>query len=453
MAETIAAIATAQATGAIAILRLSGDTALEVAKCVFKSKADLDKNIRKMCYGEFLARDGKAIDSGLAVYMKAPNSYTGEDTVELFCHGSLVSQREILEALCANGARHAKAGEFTRRAFLNGKLELSQAEAVIDLIDAETVEAARNAEAQLEGHMGKKITAVRDKILDVIASFYAYVDYPDEEITENSQSETVKILNSANDILSKLYDSFDQGRILKDGVRCALVGRPNVGKSSVLNALLGYDRSIVSDIPGTTRDTVEEKVRVGNIHLRLIDTAGLRASSDEIEKIGIERTEKSLENAELVLAVFDGSNELKAEDEKVIALSEGKCAIALVNKNDLDLKINIQRIKDSFGERVCVLSARENSGIDELCSMICEIFENREVYASGEIITNARHAQAIFDAKEKISSAINTLESGFTPDIAISDLEGAVDKLGEITGQTASEQILGRIFERFCVGK
>ncbi len=453
MAETIAAIATPQATSAIAILRLSGDESLEIAKKVFISKSDLCKNVRKMCYGEFLARDGKPIDSGLAVYMKAPNSYTGEDTVEFFCHGSLISQREILEALYENGARPAKAGEYTHRAFLNGKLELTQAEAVIDLIDAETVEAARNAEAQLEGHIGKKITAVRDEILDVIATFYAYVDYPDEDITELKQTETLEILSNAKKTLSKLHESFKHGKIIKDGVRCALVGRPNVGKSSVLNALLGYDRSIVSNIPGTTRDTVEEKVNIGNIRLRLIDTAGLHASNDEVEKIGIERTEKSLSDAELVLAVFDGSEELNSEDERVISLIQGKCAIAIVNKNDLQLKIDMQKIESAFGKNVCILSAQKNEGMDTLCDEIKELFENREVYASGEIITNARHAAAIFDAKEKVESAIQTINAGFTPDIAISDLEDAVSRLGEITGQTASEQILTRIFERFCVGK
>lgn len=453
MAETIAAIATPQATGAIAILRLSGDTALEIAKKVFISKSDLCKNVRKMCYGEFLARDKKPIDSGLAVYMKSPNSYTGEDTVEFFCHGSLISQREILEALYQNGARPAKAGEFTHRAFLNGKLELTQAEAVIDLIDAETVEAARNAEAQLEGHIGKKITAVRDDILDVIATFYAYVDYPDEDITELKQSETLDVLNSASETLSKLYNSFGHGKIIKDGVRCALVGRPNVGKSSVLNALLGYDRSIVSNIPGTTRDTVEEKVNIGSIRLRLIDTAGLRNSNDEIEKIGIERTEKSLSDAELVLAVFDGSEELNSEDARVIELTEGKCAIAIVNKNDLQLKIDMQKIESAFGKNVCILSAQKSEGMENLCDIIKKLFESREVYASGEIITNARHATAIFDAKEKVASAIQTINAGFTPDIAINDLEDAVSRLGEITGQTASEQILQRIFERFCVGK
>ncbi len=449
MADTIAAIATAPAPGAIAIIRLSGEGALSTVKAVFKGKELRD---RMMHYGEFIV-SGSVIDNGLAVYMKAPNSYTGEDTVELFCHGSLIVARAILDELYKAGARPAQPGEFTRRAFLNGKLELSQAEAVIDLIDAETIEGAKSAAAQMAGRMGEKINSIRFVLLDLISSFYAYVDYPDEDIEDTQIAEMCDSLQKGIESLTKMIDSFEDGKIIKDGVRCAIIGKPNAGKSSLLNAILGFDRSIVSDIPGTTRDTVEERVRLGGVSLRLIDTAGIRCASDAIEKIGIERTNSAVEEAQLVLAVFDGSQELTTEDDDIFAACKNKNAIAIVNKDDLQQRIDMTKIEAEFGENVCVISAREEKGMDELNGKIAKIFSNVEFNTSGDTVTNARHAAALEKARENAQSALCALQAGFTPDVAIADLENSVNALGEITGETAGEQILARIFERFCVGK
>ena len=449
MAETIAALATPAAPGAIAIVRLSGEGCLDIATKVFRGK-NLKK--RMMHYGEFVVSD-EVIDNGLAVYMQAPNSYTGEDTVELFCHGSLVVARAILEELYKFGARPAQPGEFTRRAFLNGKLELSQAEAVVDLIDTETIEGAKNAAAQMSGRMGARINSIRYILLDLISSFYAYVDYPDEDIEEDRIDEMCQKLKDAINDMNRMIESFDEGKIIKDGVRCAIVGRPNAGKSSLLNAILGYKRSIVSDIPGTTRDTVEERARLGGVSLRLIDTAGLRKSDDVIEKIGIERTSAAIDEAQLVLTVFDGAEELTDEDVEIFESVKNKRAIAVVNKNDLGLSIDMTRIKSAFGDNVCVISARDEQGMESLSEKIAKIFADVEIKTNGETVTNARHISAIQRAKESAQSAYSALSSGFTPDVAIADLECAVNALGEITGETAGEQILARIFERFCVGK
>jgi len=449
MADTIAALATPAAPGAIAILRLSGDDCLMIAEKVFKGKK---LNKRVMHYGEFVVSN-KVVDNGLAVYMQAPNSYTGEDTVELFCHGSLVVARAILEELYKYGARPAQPGEFTRRAFLNGKLELSQAEAVVDLIDAETIESAQNAAAQMSGRMGERINSIRYAILDLISSFYAYVDYPDEDIEEAQIDEMCKSLSSAIDTMNHMIESFDEGKVIKDGVKCAIIGRPNAGKSSLLNAILGYKRSIVSDIPGTTRDTVEERVRLGGVSLRLVDTAGIRRSDDIIEKIGIERTNEAIDEAQLILAVFDGAEELTTEDIEILNSIKGKRAIAVINKNDLGIHIDVARIEKTFGDYVCIVSARDEQGLECLSEKIAKIFSGVELKTNGETVTNARHVSAIQRAKENAESAYSALSAGFTPDVAIADLENSVNALGEITGETAGEQILARIFERFCVGK
>lgn len=453
MADTIAAIATPPAVGAIAIIRLSGAQSVAIAKHVFRSRQELSAYPRKMIYGDFLCHDGALLDHGLAVYMNAPNSYTGEDTVEFYCHGSLIVQKELLASLYDAGARAAAPGEFTQRAFLNGKMDLVQAEAVIDLIDAETIDCAKNAAAQMEGQMGGDITSVRDQLLDIISSFYAYVDYPDEDIDEPALLQTLKILSDVYGHLDRMVSSFDQGQIMKNGIRCALIGRPNAGKSSVLNALLGFERSIVSDIPGTTRDTIEEKVRIGNVILNLIDTAGLRQSKNEIERIGIARATKAAESAELILAVFDGTVPLEKEDEAVLEIAQNRSAIALINKNDLPLCTDIEKIRGTFGSRVCIVSAQTKEGFDELRRQIAEMFNMLVLPCDGRTVTNARHAAALKKAQDYVAQALSALRDGFTPDISISELEHAVDSLGEITGQTASEQVLTRIFERFCVGK
>ena len=453
MAETIAALATAPVKGAIGVLRISGERALEVAGRVFRGKRGLADHPREMVYGDFLDAAGDVLDRGLAVLFLAPASYTGEDTVEFYCHGSVTVLGEILNALYRAGARPAKPGEYTRRAFLNGKMDLTRAEAVIDLIDAESVQAAKNAAAQLEGVMAKAIEQVRLPLVDTASEFYAYVDYPDDEIEGAQAQECIARLEAAQKRLGDLAESYERGKILRDGVRCAIIGRPNVGKSSVLNALLGYERSIVTDIAGTTRDTVEEVVALRGLRLRLIDTAGIHETRDAVEIQGVERAKKACEGAELVLAVFDASQPMTAEDEEILSLAREKRAVAVVNKEDLPCAVDMQALERAFPGRVCVVSAREKRGIDALEDMLCGIFAVESIPCEGETVTNPRHAAALRSAAERVGIAADALKSGLTPDVAVSDVEAALTHLEELTGKTASDQVLARIFERFCVGK
>lgn len=453
MQDTIAALATAPVKGAIGVLRISGESSAEIAGKVFRGKCGLRENPRRMLYGDFLSGDGAVVDRGLAVFFAAPGSYTGEDTVEFYCHGSVTVLGEILNALYRAGARPAKPGEYTRRAFLNGKMDLTQAEAVIDLIDAETVQAAKNAAAQLDGVMAQNISDAREPLVDIASEFYAYVDYPDDEIEQDEIERAADILNDVKAKLSKLAASFEKGKLLRDGVSCAIVGRPNVGKSSVLNAMLGYERSIVTDIAGTTRDTVEEIFNLGGIRLRLIDTAGIHSTEDTVEKQGVERARKAAENAELVLAVFDGGKALDEEDREILDMLSGKVAVGIVNKSDLEAVTSQADISGYFNGRCCTVSAKDKDGFGLLEEIIAEIFAVESIPCAGETVTNPRHAAALRSAAEYVGCAEQALSSGLTPDVAVGDIEQALNALEELTGRRASEQVLERIFERFCVGK
>ncbi len=452
MQDTIAALATAPVKGAIGVLRISGDDAVKTAEKVFSSRRRLEDNPRSMIYGDFLSVDGQVLDRGLAVFFAAPGSYTGENTVEFYCHGSVTVLGEILNSLYHSGARPAKPGEYTRRAFLNGKMDLTQAEAVIDLIDAESAQAAKNAAAQLDGVMAGAISAVREPLVDIASEFYAYVDYPDDEIEQEKLEVTAQVLNDCGGRLRKLAESYERGRLLRDGVSCAIVGRPNVGKSSVLNALLGYERSIVTDIAGTTRDTVEESFSLGGVRLRLIDTAGIRTTRDIVEAQGVERAIKAVERADLVLAVFDGAKPLGDEDMEIIEKCRGKCAVALINKEDLGCVLDESQL-EGFGGRVCRLSAKNGQGLDAVEQMLKDIFAVESIPCAGETVTNPRHAHALRTAAEHIENAASAITGGLTPDVAVSDVESALNALEELTGSRASDQVLARIFERFCVGK
>lgn len=452
MAETIAALATAAVKGAIGVIRISGDTALQVADKVFHGQS-LKNNPRKMLYGDFLSHDGIVLDRGLAVYFNAPNSYTGEDVVELFGHGSVTVLGEVLNSLYRAGARPAKPGEYTRRAFLNGKMDLTQAEAVIDLIDAETGAQAKNAAAQLDGAMGKLIAQAREPLVDIASEFYAYVDYPDDDIELSRLDSIITILDDAHAKLWQLAASYEQGRLLRDGISCAIIGKPNVGKSSLLNALLGYERSIVTDIAGTTRDTVEESLNLGGVRLRLIDTAGMHATSDRVEQHGVERARKAVESAELVLAVFDGAQPLDDEDMQVLEQVKLKRSIGVINKSDLATTLSPDDISANFTCGCCVISAKENSGFAALEDMIKRLFAIESIPCTGETVTNPRHAAALRTAAEHVENACTALKNGLTPDVCVSDIQSAINALEELTGMTAKESVLSRIFERFCVGK
>lgn len=443
--DTIAAVCTG--TGAVGILRISGKQAKQIASRVFSGAL---KSPRVMVYGAFYDALGATVDRGLAVWFEAPNSYTGEEVVELHCHGSAVAMSSILEACFSAGARAAKPGEFTKRAFLNGKMDLTQAEAVVDLIDAETEAAAKSAAAQLDGEIGKGIDALRDRLLDIAAAFSAYVDYPEDGIDE---PEVAAGLAGIAEDLERLAASYTRGKILKDGIKTALIGRPNVGKSSLLNALVGFDRSIVTDTAGTTRDTIEESALVAGVKLRLVDTAGMRETQDAIEREGVSRSAHAAERAELVLCVFDVAQPLVEEDFRICELAKNKNAIAVVNKGDLEAQFSRKELEPYFGERIVEVSAKERQGMEELSACIARVFAVKTIPCDGSVITNARHMAAVKEASARVRDAEAALNGGLTPDVAVGEIEQAIVLLGEITGKAASDAVLTRIFERFCVGK
>jgi tRNA modification GTPase len=456
MTDTIAAIATGGSISAIGVIRISGRNAISAADSIFRSKSGIkmcETIDRKLIYGELLNSDGKVIDVCLCTVSRAPNSYTGEDTAEFHCHGSPVVLSEGLRALYKAGVRPASAGEFTKRAFLNGVLDLSQAEAVIDLIEAETEAAALNAAGQLCGMLGNKVNDIYDKLLHISAHFFAVIDYPDEDIDAFELQDYASTLLEAEAALKGLLDSFGRGAILKNGVLTAIIGKPNVGKSSLLNALLGYERAIVTPVAGTTRDTIEEKIRLGNILLRLTDTAGIREADDFVEKLGVERTRGAAENARLVLAVFDGSRPLDNDDRTVIEVaSRAPYHIAVVNKSDLKPRICLDEIKKRLGAAYCV-SALTGEGIGALADRVGTMFADGGEAPAGEILTNARQADAVRRALDSVRQARASIKAGVTPDAILTEIESAMSALGEITGRTVREDITARIFERFCVGK
>ena len=452
--DTIAAIATGNAPAAIGIIRISGPEADTAAARVFQADSGRAFDMlepRKMMLGTLCDREGRVLDHGLAVRFPAHGSYTGEPSVEFHCHGSPVAMGEILSALFAAGARQAKAGEFTRRAFLNGKLDLTQAEAVIDLIDAETAAAARNAAAQLDGALGRSISAVYDDLTDLTSRFYAVVDYPDEDIEDLSRAQIQDTLRRADGTLSALLATCERGRVLKQGVRTAILGRPNVGKSSLLNALAGYDRAIVTSTAGTTRDTLEESVVCGGILLRLTDTAGLRETSDPIESLGVGRARDAARMAELCLVVLDGSQPLTDEDRAAMDLAAGAPrSVAVVNKADLPMELELKVVSGRF-PLVVRLSAKAGTGLDALEAAVAGLFPTGE--AAGEVLTDPRQQDAVSRARDAVRRAAEALDAGLTPDAVLTDAEEAMNALGELTGRTAREDIVSAIFSRFCVGK
>ena len=452
MSETIAAIATGTARCAIGIVRLSGSDALAICDKVFFpacGKALSTLRERSLFYGEFRS-SGTAFDLGMACAMRAPHSYTGEDTVEFYCHGSQAVLAEALNAVYAAGARPALAGEFTKRAFLNGRMDLTEAEAVIDLIDAQTVSAAKNAVRGLKGGIGVRLHEMREELLDMLTHFYAVVDYPDEELPPFLYEHAARTLSHAAQALGALADTFERGRALQDGVPCAILGRPNAGKSSLLNALCGRERAIVTPIAGTTRDVIEERIRLGDTVLRICDTAGIRSGGDTVERIGIERALRAAEEAELILCVFDGAQALSEEDRHIISCTRGKPAVAIINKTDLPQLLKPEDLAADFSQ-IFTLSAQTGEGIGALCSALEEMFP-----AGSEadiIITNARQAALLHNAADVLTAAARGAAQGVTPDAVLSDVERAAGLLGEITGETAGVDLVSGIFSRFCVGK
>ncbi len=453
MSDTIAAVSTGSCISAIGILRLTGTNCAQIAGRVFTMKCGLPLEQapdRKLMLGSLQDSSGRCIDQCMAVYTRGPHSYTGEDTVEFHCHGSPAVLAAGLEALYLAGARPAKKGEFTKRAFLNGHLDLTQAEAVIDLIEADSADAAANAAGQVGGVLQKKLSPIYDTLTDICSHFHAVLDYPDEDIEDFGLESYYTTLRTAAKELHSLLGTYQQGRILKTGVAAAIVGKPNAGKSSLLNTLAGYDRVIVTDIPGTTRDTVEEAVMVGSVKLRLIDTAGIRQTTDTIEAMGVERSRTAAQQADLLIYVCDGSQPLTGEDEEIIDLcQDAENAIALINKTDLGQVVEPCELPFMAVIPIC---AKTGQGLDQFRDMVEEMF-GQELQCDGSILTNARQYDAIRRAYEAMLDALRGLNVGQTPDAVLTDVEAAMEAMGEVTGATVREDITARIFERFCVGK
>ena len=452
MSDTIAAVATGAQVAAIGIVRLSGDRSIEFADKLFRPVSGRPmssyKN-RMLVYGNLCTAEGEILDVCLCTISRGPHSYTGEDTAEFQCHGSPLVLRMLLEELFKLGARQAGPGEYTKRAFLNGRMELCSAEAVADIIDAESREAALNAAGQLSGAMSTKINGIYSSLADISSHYNAVLDYPDEDIEDFTLKAYMKTMQNALDELRGLLSTFDRGRLMNSGIPAAIVGRPNAGKSSLLNALLGYDRAIVTNVPGTTRDTIEEKLHLGSVCLRLTDTAGIRDTGDEIEKLGVERSRAALSRAELVIAVIDSSGSFTDEDAALVEAAEkAPRGLVVISKNDLERSLS--RIKTRLP--VVSISVRTGDGLQELEKAISGLFPLPELPA-GEILTNARQADAVKRAAEYMESALDAMDRGMTPDIVLTETEGAMSALGELSGRTVRQDVTDRIFSRFCVGK
>ena len=453
MSDLIAAIATGSIATAIGIVRVSGDGCFAACDRVFRPRNGVpfaQQPSHKMVFGEMLDDSGAVIDQGLAVRFGGGHSYTGEDSAEFHCHGSPVVLHTLLSALFAAGARQAQAGEFTKRAFLNSKMDLTEAEAVIDLIDAQSAAAAKNAAAQLDGGLRRRLEPVQEALIDITSRFYAVVDYPDEDIEDIQPQQIRSSLQIAADT--------QRGRVLKNGVRTAIVGLPNAGKSSLLNALAGYDRAIVTDIPGTTRDTVEETVTCGGTLLRLIDTAGIHDTADAVEQLGVERSRKAAETADLVIAVVDGSQTPPTVDEDILSLSaQAPHWILAVSKNDLNpaAKTAVWQLPKELRDPDAFVSFSSVApgGLDLLVDAVQSCFPAGTPADAGSLLTNARQESAVRRSLEAVRRALSALDSGLTPDAVLTDAEEALESIGELTGRTAKEEIVGAVFSRFCVGK
>ena len=452
--DTIAAISTPRGEGGIGIIRISGDKSFEILERIFNTKnPNRDLGFYKFNYG-FIHDNGKIVDEVMAVRMKAPKTYTCEDVVEINCHGGHLISEKVLELVLKNGARHAEQGEFTKRAFMNGRIDLSQAEAVMDIIHGKTEKSISLSLEQLRGDLRDKIASFKKALLDVTAHVNVVLDYPEEGIDDPLPSNLRENLENVYAEADRLISSYDKGKKIKEGIKTVIAGKPNVGKSTLLNSLLKEERAIVTHIPGTTRDVLEEIINIKGIPLVLTDTAGIRKTEDIVENIGVEKSKKFIENADLVLLVLDASRELESEDREVIEeiQNHNKKTIVLLNKIDLERKIELEEFNL---ENILEISAKDNIGIEDMEERIYSYIVEENVEDSSEklIITNIRHKTALEKTKDAIRNIFETIDAGMPMDLISVDLKEALDSLSEITGEISSEDILDHVFGNFCVGK
>lgn len=455
--DTIAAIATAPGEGGIGIIRISGPKSLEVAEEIFFSmsgKKISEYPARTLIFGNI--KDGdKKIDEVLVAYMKGPNSYTAEDVIEINCHGGFISVKRILELVLSKDVRLAEAGEFTKRAFLNGRIDLSQAEAVIDVINAKTDKAHEVAENQLDGSLSNRIREFREKVTELLAQVEVAIDYPEEDIEFIAYTTLEEKTRELNKDIKKLYETSESGKIFREGLKTVIVGKPNVGKSSLLNSILGENRAIVTDIPGTTRDVIEEFVNIKGIPLKIVDTAGIRETDDVVEKIGVEKSMASFDTADLIIMVVDSSSELSEEDREILEKVQGKETILLLNKTDLPQVIDEEEVKKYVNEEnIIKISALHNEGIEDVHDRIEAMVYKGDIKSSSNvIITNSRHKDALYRAMKSAEDAMRAIEDRMSLDFVEVDLKNIWDYLGYINGDTVSEDLLDNIFHNFCIGK
>ncbi|MDB2036108.1 tRNA uridine-5-carboxymethylaminomethyl(34) synthesis GTPase MnmE [[Clostridium] symbiosum] len=455
--DTIAAIATALTNSGIGIIRVSGNEAFDIVDRIFRPKNKRKKLKEEKTYTVHYGhiQDGdEIIDEVLAIVMRGPHSYTAEDTVEIDCHGGVLVMKKILETVIKYGARMAEPGEFTKRAFLNGRIDLSQAEAVIDVINSKNNYALKSSVSQLSGSMSKKVKELREKLLFEIAFIESALDDP-EHISLDGYPEKLKVtVNDMQEELNRAISTFDSGRVLSEGIRTVILGKPNAGKSSLMNVLVGEERAIVTDIAGTTRDTLEENIRLHGISLNIVDTAGIRETEDVVEKIGVDKARANADDADLLIYVVDGSCPLDENDYQIMNLIEGRKSIVLLNKTDLEMVLTPEEIKEKTGKEVVAVSAKEQRGIDLLEEKIKELFLSGEINFNDEVmITNVRHKTAMSEALKSLSLVKQSIEDQMPEDFYSIDLMNAYEQLGTIIGESLEDDLVNEIFNKFCMGK
>ena len=451
--STIVAISTAPGIGGIGIIRMSGEKSFEILNKIFVTN---DKPIAgyTMKYGKIVDEKNVIIDEVLVSYFVAPNSYTRENVCEINSHGGMVVMKKILELCLKNGAILAEPGEFTKRAFLNGRIDLSQAEAVIDIINSKTDKEAKASINQLEGNLSLEIKNIRKDLISMMADIEASIDYPEYDVEEVTTNKVKEVLIKEKDRLIKLEKSFDNGKILKDGINTAIIGRPNAGKSSLLNIMLNEERAIVTSVEGTTRDTIEEYISINGIPLKIIDTAGIREANDEVEKIGVEKAKKIAKESDLIIGIFDISRKMNKEDYEILDILKNKNSIIVLNKIDLDENnVDMEKVKE-INKPIVQISTKTREGIEDLYKEIENIIETKEISSDNEIIvTNTRHKSLIIKAMDSVDKSLETIENKMPIDIIVVYVKDILENLGEITGETVTEDIIKEIFSKFCLGK